>query len=287
MHSFFRFCIVALALMAASPVCNAQYFGSFNPNDDLFKYEVKLIDEFIERFNDDSDSFLRKAYIKEKKPYNLSRGQLLVSLFDLQNTSFTDNDTTLKGFFRQALDREKPVYISFNDSDWYAEATAVFASGGKLREIPVFLHIAYNAEEGWAKWMIAGIGPTGAPVAGKAMTPLPKTKSVDNFIPTSAYVSGFVGLHNVLDTSLEPDVFFDPTCLNSPAGAAFVADVKAGKLKFQYVKRLQFHFLQIDGWQFTVAQFDRKVNNSGWLISSIKVAPTDERAAARNKLLNR
>lgn len=285
MHSFIRFFIVAIALLARGSVCNAQYFGSFSPNDDLFKYEVKLIDEFIERFNDDSDSFLRKAYIKERKPYNISRGQLLVSLFDLQNTAFTNNDTTLKGFFRQVLDRENPVYISFNDSDWYAEATAVFSSGGKLTEIPVMLHIAYNAEEGWAKWMIAGIGPTGTTLPGKAMAPVPKTKSADKFIPTSAYVSNFVGLHNVLDTALELDVFFDPACINSPSGAAFVADVKVGKLKFQYVKRLQFHFLQIDGWQFTVAQFDRKINNSGWLISNIKQTP--DREAARIRLLNR
>jgi hypothetical protein len=286
MRTLLRFCIIVIALSAGS-VCSAQNFGSFNPNDDLFKYEVKLIDEFIERFNDDSDSYLRKAYKKEQKPYNISRSQLLVSLFDLQNTSFTNNDTTLKGFFRQVLDRNHPTYLSFNDSEWYAEATAVFASGVKLTEIPVFLHITYNPAEGWAKWMIAGIGKKGKMIPGKPMAVLPTPNTKDNFIPTSAYLSRFVGLHYVLDTSLIPEVFFDPACLNSPAGAAFAAEVKAGKLQFQYVKNLQFHFLQVKGWQFTVAQFDRKINNSGWLISNIQKVAANAPVAARNKLLNR
>ncbi len=278
--------IFLLLSFAVLPDSSAQYFANFNPNDEYFNYEVKLIDEFIERFNDDSATFLRKAYTKDKKHPAVSRGRLLVSLFNLENPSFTDKDTTLKGFFRQVLDPLHPVYLSFNDSDWYAEARGVFLNNGKLVEIPLVLHVKSQGDE-WSKWMITGIGNT---IQSKEPIPsvsVNKLKGKEQYISTSAYATNFVELHHIFTDNMQSEYFFEPQLLVTEQGRQFVKWIKNGQLKFQYVKSITFHFYQINGWIFTVNQFTRKSANRGWLISSVQKTDKAEKDAALKKLLNR
>ena len=96
---------VFLFLSFAWPAqCHAQFFSNYNPNEEYFNYEVKLVDEFIERFNNDSSTFLRKVYTKRGKPFKVTRSIILVSLFDLENKSFTDKNSEVKAFLNDVLD---------------------------------------------------------------------------------------------------------------------------------------------------------------------------------------
>ena len=49
----------------------------------------------------------------------------------------------------------------------------------------------------------------------------------------------------------------------------FLYELKKGNLKYQSVTNLKFHFFQINGWYFELANFNRPGGNSGWLISSL------------------
>jgi hypothetical protein len=264
-----------------------QYFSNYDPNSEYFKYEVKVIDEFIERFNDDAGSYLRKAYEAEKKPYNISRGMLLVSLFDLQNSSFTDKDTTINGFFRQVLDKIGPVRLSFTDPDWYAEAQAVFLYEGRHVTVPLVMRIRGNDRDG-AKWMIAGIRPMVPSVEPRASIEVGKHPGmpVPRFIATSGYATGFVELHYVLTAQMQPGLYLEPELINSARGAEFIAQVRSGKLEFQFIKNIRFHFYQVPGWVFTVEQFNRNMHNKGWLISSLQKVTGPEKDRLRNFLLS-
>jgi hypothetical protein len=246
-----------------------------------------VIDEFIERFNDDPASYLRKVYAQAKKPYHLTRTQLLVSLFNLENAAFTDKDTVLMGFFHEVLDKNHPLYLSFNDNDWYAEAKSVFLLNGKLVEIPLVLHVKSQGNE-WAKWMITGVGnksqskePTPSITLGKPGA------NVAQYISTSAYASNFVELHYIFSSNMDPQYYFEPQLLSTKGGKEFVEMIKSGQLKFQFVKNITFHFYQIRNWVFTVDHFNRKTFNNGWLISSMRKTTQTEKDAARMKLLNR
>ncbi|MFI5196412.1 MAG: hypothetical protein ACHQD8_04920 [Chitinophagales bacterium] len=279
--------MLLLHLFAASPGSSAQVFSNYSPNEAFFHYEVKVIDEFIERFNDDHSSYLRKAYTKAKKPYNITRTKLLVSLFNLENTSFTDKDTTLMGFFRQVVDTMHPVYIAFTDSDWYAEARSIFLYNGKLVEIPLALHVKSEGNE-WSKWMITGIGnraPSKEPMPSVSANKLNGKPA--QYISTSAYATNFVELHYIFSANMAPEYYFEPQLLANEKGKQFVEMIKSGQLKFQYVKNITFHFYQVSGWIFTVDQFNRKTLNNGWLISSMQKTTRAEKDAARKKLLNR
>ncbi len=275
-------------LIFISPVTGrAQYFSNYDANKDLFIRNVKLIDEFIERFNDDKDTYLRKALAADDTQYDISRRMLLVSLFNLENTSFTDKDTLLKGFFRRVLDKDNPTYLSFNDTDWYASAQCVFLYKGRLVEIPIVLRVRSKGDE-WAKWMIAGIGKQ---VPGKGPMPSISTGYKDakmpTYISTSSYATNFVELHYIFTKNIEPELVFEKGLLASEDGRAFISLVRDGALRFQYAKKIIFHFFQVKDWLFTVDEFKRKAYNSGWLISSMRKVTEAEKDAARKLLLSR
>jgi hypothetical protein len=265
-----------LLLFAMPRYSLGQYFSNYDPNKDIFIHEVKLIDEFIERFNGDPSTSLKREYA-DKKQYTMTRSRMLVSLFDLQNTSFTDKDSSLRDFFRQVLNTEHPVTISFNDTNWYAAAQGIFLYNGQIVEQPLILHIKNHGDD-WSKWMIAGIGnrsPSKEPMPAVTISSKGTTLS---YISTSAYATNFVELHYILTRNIVPENFFDDNLLASPRGRQFINSVKDGDLKFLYVKRTTFHFFQVKGWAFTVDEFKRKSLNSGWLISGIHKATDAQKA---------
>jgi hypothetical protein len=74
------------------------------------------------------------------------------------------------------------------------------------------------------------------------------------------------------------DRFYRPDQL-----ALFVAEVKNGNLKFESVKEVKFHFLQVPGWYFEVSYFNRNSDSSGWLISNMmKITEKDKKELIRN-----
>ncbi len=277
-------CMVLLALGSATSQCGAQYFSNYDPGDETFSRKIKIIDEFIDRFNG-RDSSLFKTAAKNKQ-YLFTRGRQIVSLFNLENTSFTDKDTSLKIFFKLVMNSEHPVYLSFNDTDWYAEAQGIFLLNGKLVEMPLIMNVKSQGDE-WSKWMIAGVGnmvPSNEPMPSVSANM--KNKSVQ-YISSSAYAMNFVELHNVFTNDMAPGYFFDPAILNTYKVRQFAASIKSGQLKFRYVKKISFHFYHVNGWIFTVDQFNRKSLNSGWLISSIQKVTVGEKEVALKKLLYR
>ena len=76
--------VFLLLMLAHAPRCAAQFFSSDDKvKDEIFLHEVKNIDEFIERFNDEKSSFIRKEYKEANKPYNFSRKEIIMCLFNL------------------------------------------------------------------------------------------------------------------------------------------------------------------------------------------------------------
>jgi len=272
-----------LLLLILSSRASGQYFASYNPNEELFKYEVKVIEEFMERFNDDPNSFLRNAYKKENKQYNITKTNLVISLFNLENMSLSA-DTALNDFFRQVLS-PTPPRLSFKDSNWYAEAKCVFLYQNRQVELPLIFRIKNMKNEG-SKWMIAGIGDTIS--AHNPLSPIPpKIKGKDNFISTTAHATNFVELHNIFLAGMNPEYFFEPELIVSEKGKAFISLIMSDKIQFQYARSISYHFFEVPGWIFEVQQFERKTRNNGWLISQVKKLPDTEKEKYKMQLLHR
>jgi len=268
---------------------SAQFFSSDDKlKDEIFLREIKVIDEFIERFNDDPSSFIRREYKKQNKPYDLSRKEILVSLFNLENAQWSTN-SSLGEFFRDASDSVNPPHLSFADTNWYSEAKCTFLFNGKKIEIPLILQVQIAKNQG-SKWMIAGVGDNLA-FNGQAAT-VPglseyQPKLVNKFIATSSYATNFSELANTFADKKNILDYFTAELLATERGRKFVNMILQNKIEFKHASDIKFYFYQIPNWVFEVEEFDRKSLNSGWLINDIKKVQQSEKEVSRRKLLQR
>jgi hypothetical protein len=250
-------------------------------NSSIFQYEVKLIEEFIERFNDNSSSYIRQQCRSMFGTDSMiTRNKVLKSLV---NKIDCRGDTAQ--FFRQVADPAHPHFLSFTDSTWYAETQCTFLYNKKLVKIPITLHM--KTVNGGSEWMIAGIGKSDIFNSKIAVPPIPVTKGsrTPDYIPTSSYGTNFVVFSYVLSSKMVPSDYFDGPLLATPRAQQFIALIKQHKLTFKYAKNIKYHFYQVDQWVFTVEQFKRKDTNSGWLISNLQKVTPGEKLAMLNKLL--
>lgn len=246
----------------------AQQYESF------FLYEVKLIDEFIERFDDDPESYVRRESRATLGTDSMvTRPRLIKSLFNRQQQW----DSEVLNFINDACTAH-PTLLAFTDSNWYAEAQCVFTQGKTNITIPVILHI--RAAHGSARWMIAGIGKCTLPKSGKA-----NTGKGSDFIPTSSHGTNFLVFHRVFAAGMNPANYFEPQLLATDRASRLIGATTTGQLKFGYVKAINYHFYQVPGWVFTVARFKRKHTNSGWLISGLQRANSQQKSVQLHDLL--
>lgn len=249
-----------------------------------FLYEVKVIDEFIERFNDDPTSFLRREYLRYGKPINFTRRDLVQYLFE---KPVKPEDVLVMKFVDQVTDSVNPQKLSFNDSNWYAEVTCNFNMAGRQVAIPLVLQVATDTDRS-SRWMICGIGD--APIFHDAASSAGTTSAVKDqkkFISPSDYATNFLELHHILKPGFEGVNYLTPQLMESERGQKFAQLIQSGKMKFEAPGNMRFYFLQIPNYTFVVERFVRQTTHSGWLISDLIPTSTEEKVARKEKLLQR
>jgi hypothetical protein len=272
-----------LPILVSTQIC-AQGVPAGAAREANFLYEVKVIDEFIERFNDDPTSFLRREYLRYGKPINFTRRDLVQFLFE---KPVKPEDGIVTKFVDQVTDSANPQKISFNDTNWYAEVTCSFNMAGRHVAIPLVLQVATDTDRS-SRWMICGIGdaPVFHDAAGSAGLSS-AVKDQKKFISPSDYATNFLELHHILKPGFEGVNYLTPQLLESERGKKFAQLIQSGKMKFEAPGSLRFYFFQIPNYTFVVERFVRQTTHSGWLISDLIVTGADEKRARKEKLLQR
>src|SRR5664279_6137834 len=80
-----------------------------NAKEKHFVYEVKEIDEFFERFNDERGSFIRGVYKAHHVKFNIPRKRLIRSLFNFENTR--KDSVLINKFVSDVTKEKKPIYL--------------------------------------------------------------------------------------------------------------------------------------------------------------------------------
>jgi hypothetical protein len=246
--------------------------------ESIFLYEVKLVDEFIERFNDDPGCYLREqCRIMFGTDTIITRPRLLRSLFNQKQQW----DANVSSFINQVIGQKQT--LSFTADDWYAEASCVMVYKGKEVTVPVFLDIRPANDA--AEWKIAGIGAA-AMFTDKPALPAaaPPGQGAGQFLPTSSHGTDFAVFYDALSAAGVSESYFEPAALRG-RGQTLISLLRQKRVTFKYVKELKFHFFGIPGWYFTVNRFKRKETNSGWLISTLKPLSDKEKTEYLAKLL--
>lgn len=257
--------------------------ASFGDRERFVK-EVKQLDQFFKRFNNREDIFTgelksRETYLNEKKDlfkFQAERKKSLLSLLNYSDSVLIKNERTVD-FINYAGDDSNHVELGYYDEDWYAKVECSFKYRGLKQLMPLTLKREGNSELG-NKWVIIGVD---LPFISLNPVRIDTIK----FISPLNHELGFMDLfkvfrdnQNILQYTSEG---FIPNNLS-----VFFYLIKTGELQYVSVNSIQYHFLQIRNWLFTVDYFNRASNNSGWLISSVKPMDDKEKKDYRKNVLN-
>ena len=239
-----------------------------------FLFEVKHIDEFFERFNDDKNSFIRRNIGKYYPGIKINRISLLNTLFDKDNKIITIHDK--KQFVKTVSDYSHPYYLSFYDRGWYAELTCLFYYSGQTVPAIINMRISTDSSLG-SKWMISSIHCEKVKkYTGESGIPQPANPGI--FLSPVSHTTNFIGLVRAFEDKVNIRAYLEDDFLKDTASLSFLHAWMNDEMSFQYVKSVQYYFFQVPGWTFKVGScMKEKSVNTGWLITGLQRTEKSEK----------
>ena len=255
------------------------------PYEENFAWQVKQIDEFMDRFNNADYTPIRRYLQEQYDVDEVSRTDVLRSLFNLEKQDWSKPD--IVRFLSEVTDSLPPPYLDFYDDDWYAELRCQ----GVLDRQPVYftlvLSIERDAASGGSRWVINSVAGNFLPTADTVALAFAVDEGYDaskTLQPTS-FGTDFMNLVDALRDTAHLDSYVAPHAVD-PSLTVFLNHLYRRKLTFRQVDHIVYHFLQVDHWIFQVQDFHRPSINSGWLINSLMAATAEEKAHYRKEVLH-
>lgn len=253
--------LLFVILLNAGLFVRAQTIGNPIVDETVLYAETKQVNQFIKRFNSEEDKDGNRLYEGDPGFHdNNLRALALPMIFD-NETSFISK-AVQKKFIKKVTNAENPIYLDFHGGAWFAEVIIYTMYYGRSAEAHLILKI--QEEDIGSKWVISRVyfepfdamffkNPTGK----------------DKFLHPMSHELDFINLEKIFrdKTLIEYYAYGDfwPDYLS-----IFLYEMKMKHLKFEGVKKVKLHFFQIDGYYFTLDEFNRPGFNTGWLISDLK-----------------
>lgn len=256
------------------------------PYEENFAWQVKQIDEFMERFNN-SDYTPIKEYLKQQYDMQeVERADLLRSLFNMEDGHW--NNFHVIRFLQQVTREENPPYLNFYDKDWYAALTCRGTYQQQQQDFTLILSIEVNERTGGARWVINSVQADFLPEADSSALlssiDYSAAASATRSINPASYGTDFMALVDALEDTASFSNYMDWNQVSTTM-LSFFDQLAQRKLVFQQVSHITYHFLQVPDWIFQVEDFPRQSTNSGWLISRLIPATEEHKEAYRQKTL--
>ncbi len=255
------------------------------PYEENFAWQVKQIDEFIDRFNNADYTPLRR-YLKEQyQMEEVERVALLQSLFNFESQAW--NKREVMRFLEDVTQSSDPPYLDFYDKDWYAVLDCVGDFQKEKKKFTLVLSIKLNERTGAAKWIINGVQADFLPAVDSTLLVSSlnnPSKSAQSINPAS-FGTDFMALVDALADTASFGNYLNRKEISPPL-LAFFEQLYQRKLIFRQVSHITYHFLQVPGWIFQVEDYPRQTTNSGWLISKIIPATHQDKKDYRKATLH-
>jgi hypothetical protein len=240
--------------------------------------ESKQVNQFFRRFNGEESEKGDRYYPKDRQYRSTKlRKNYLGILFDESNKGITSSLKT--EFTKYVLDKGEASLLDFHKGNWFSEVHALFTMNGTVQ--PVTLYMELEKDHLGYKWVISK-------VQADMFNPYFQrdTTKVGRFLHPLSHELDFMNLRKAFANTDSISQFtvkrFAPDHLS-----LFLYEMKKGNLKFKSVSEVKFHFFQIEGWYFELAQFNRPGYNTGWLISNlVKINNDKEKNLMLNYLYN-
>ncbi|MDA0194948.1 MAG: hypothetical protein O2887_06710 [Bacteroidetes bacterium] len=255
--------IILLLLIATltvhASVAQSELSDEMKETEEQLRASTKQINQFFRRFNGEEDEDGNRYFETDKKYRDPSlRKKYMPVLFDTQTSQIESN--LVKNFVKQITKKDSPSFLNFHEDDWFAEVSTTFKYKGK--EISGLLYMRLQKQGLGYEWIIDD-------VAFEQFKKLfdKDTSETKKFMHPMSHELDFMTLRKaLLENHAEQftGINYTPDFLT-----IFLYEMNLGNLKFETVRRVAFHFFSIDGYYFSITNFNRSGYNSGWLISSL------------------
>lgn len=221
---------------------------------------TKQLNQFFSRFNGEEDTKGREFEPEDRQFRNSRlRKRFLSILFDEENAGFSES--VFEEFVNQVTDDNNPTFLNLQSQEWFATVNTTFRYKGQ--SLPLTLYMKIQAEGLGYEWVIADL--SFEPYKTLFNKQRGKTKE---FLHPMSHELDFMNLRKAMVKGGSPESYtladFEPDLLT-----VFLYDVKMGNLTFETVNRLNYHFFSVEGWYFSLNNFNRPGYNTGWLISDL------------------
>jgi len=253
------FFLIAILLVYES-VGQVRLTDEMKETEEQLRASTKQINQFFRRFNGEEDENGKRYYATDKNFRTASlRRKYVPMLFDTQ-TSQIDPEVA-EGFVKFITDKKSPHFLDFHKDDWFAEVATTFTYKGK--EIHGLLYMKLQQQGQGYEWIIEDV----------AFDQFKKwfdkdTTETKKFMHPMSHELDFMTLRKAFQKNNHIEQFtasdYSPDFLT-----IFLYEMNQGNMKFVSVKDVRFHFFSIDGYYFSLYNFNRPGYNSGWLISGL------------------
>lgn len=253
--------VLLISILAVCLPISGQSLSDKEFQDNV-QYKVKLLDEFMARFNGEETHGMIAGEDSLKANLNL--------LYLMNAEMFATNKDSMQQVSNEFADS---VYthrtkLFFDDGQWFAEVKVNCTYMNKETQITLYLR-PEEIKPFQHRWVI--VGARGEVLA---LTPTQRNHGLD-ILPNNHEV-GFMALPKIHLLGNDKILNYAATDYHTDQLTAFYTMVYTGVLKMDSTDEITYHFLEVPGFVFTVKRFVRKGFNSGWLISTVK--KIDEKA---------
>ncbi len=262
---------IALIFLLFTNSSTSQTITNNTKEDESDLYaSTKQVNQFIRRFNGEEDLYGKRLYPKDKKYRDASiRKKYLGDLFDLENTNLK---TQKEEFIASVISSGKPQYFDFYGQNWFAEVSSKFLYNGKEQDIVMYFKL--EKENDGYKWSYVSVYSGFFEQEFKTSNP-----GEIKFIHPMSHEIDFMGLDKIFRNNSKQIEHYAEKNFKPDYLSLFFHEVKKGNLVFQSVTDVKFHVFQIENWYFEMQYFNRKGDNTGWLISNLIKIPEKEKAS--------
>ena len=244
----------------------SQVISDYLGGEEVLYAETKQVNQFFRRFNGEEDTRGNRYYPGNALYRNLrERQRYLPILFDLENPNLPD---TLKNSFIRDITRiSQPEFLDFYGEGWFAEVIATFTYQNRPHNATLFLKL--QREPVGFKWVFSQVY---FEPFKEMFVKQDSFKGLPPFIHPQSHELDFMTLRKVFEDSRQVELYaskeYHPDHLT-----LLLYELKKGNLRFNSVKKVKFHFVQIKDWYFELSDINRKGPNRGWLVSQLVRIP--------------
>ncbi|WP_420317628.1 hypothetical protein [Ekhidna sp.] len=258
--------LIFLTIFFHSSVSQSGLTDDMKETENQLAASNKQINQFFRRFNGEEDENGKRFYSSDKKYREASlRKKYLPALFDSETSQI--DAATASEFLKQITDKKNPEFLDFHNDDWLAEVNTEFIYKGK--NISGLLYMRLQQQGQGYEWIIEDVA------FDQFQNLFDKdTSATKKFMHPLSHELDFMTMRKAFKDNNHIEQFtarnYSPDFLT-----VFIYEMNQGNMKFKTIKNVKFHFFSIDGWYFSLANFNRPGYNSGWLISSLVQLQSD------------